>query len=99
LTLEKSVFPKDWTVSEKVAIGRAIEEELKAQGERRGNPDFKNTPIPQSFVELQGKESAEIAAEKAGFNNKETYRQAKTITEDAILFCWAGLRIWLRFYP
>ncbi len=33
--------------------------------------------LPQNFVDAVGTESAEIAAQKAGFGNKETYRQAK----------------------
>jgi len=69
---------KDFTQSERVAIARAIESEL---GERRGRPSEKNT---QNFAELnsdKGKETAEIAAKKSGFGNKETYRQAKKVTE------------------
>lgn len=38
---------------------------------------------PQNFVECKGKETAEIAAEKAGFGNKETYRQAKKVVDIA----------------
>jgi hypothetical protein len=56
-----------------VAIGRAIEDELKAQAKlRQGARNDLNPNIPQNFVEC--KESAEIAAQQAGFGNKETYR-------------------------
>ena len=61
----------DFTVSERVEIATAVEAEL---GERRGRPE-KNS---QNFGELnsnKGKRSDEIAAEKSGYGNKETYRQ------------------------
>jgi len=64
---------KDFTVSERVEIARAVEEEL---GERRGRDNVQN------IAQLKGQKSIEIAAEKSGFNNKETYRQAKKIVED-----------------
>ena len=68
---------KDFTVSERVAIARAVEESL-------GNRQGQRTDLepPQNFVEVKGKETIEIAAQKAGFNNKETYRQAKTIIDN-----------------
>jgi N6-adenosine-specific RNA methylase IME4/ParB-like chromosome segregation protein Spo0J len=75
--------------SERVAIAKAIEDELKAT-ERRGRPkavveqaDLIGAENPQNFGELSGKESAEIAAERAGFGNCETYRQAKAVVEQA----------------
>lgn len=58
-------------------------------GERRGRPKQVNEgqetlgEIPQNFAELPGKETLEVAATKAGFGNKETYRQAKTVVENA----------------
>lgn len=68
---------KDFTQSERVAIARAIELEI---GDRKGQrTDLQPT---QNFAEVKGKETAEIAAEKAGFGNKETYRQAKKVTEN-----------------
>lgn len=57
---------------EMVAVGRAIEEEIKAQ--RQGNNQHTPKEGTQKFAAA---ESAQIAAEKAGFGNKETYRQAK----------------------
>jgi len=39
--------------------------------------------IPQNFAEISGKETIELAAEKSGFGNKETYRQAKTVAHHA----------------
>ena len=66
---------KDFTMSERVAIGRAVEESL---GERRGRPSEKK---PQHVAEYSGRETRDIAAEKSGFGNAETYRQAKAIVE------------------
>jgi ParB-like nuclease domain len=66
---------KDFTVSERVAIGRAVEESL---GERRGRPSEEK---PQHFAEYSGRETRDIAAGKSGFGNAETYRQAKVIVE------------------
>lgn len=69
----------------KVAIAKAIEDEIKAQGERRGGDTSLGIQSnPQNFEECKGKETIEIAAEKAGFNNKETYRQAKKVINEAI---------------
>jgi ParB family transcriptional regulator, chromosome partitioning protein len=66
---------KDFTMSERVAIGRAVEESL---GERRGRPSEEN---PQHVAEYSGRETRDIAAGKSGFGNAETYRQAKAIVE------------------
>ena len=60
-------------------------------GERRGRPKQGNEQqgelvepeLPQNFAEVAGKETRQVAAEKAGFGNAETYRQAKTVTEKA----------------
>jgi len=70
-------------------LGKAVEAELKEAGERRGRPKQDNEQqnelleISQNFGELSGKKNYEVAAEKAGFNNPETYRQAKSVTEHA----------------
>ena len=70
---------KDFTQSERVAIGKAIEESLAG---RVGRPSKEE--ITQNFAELKGKESSEIAAQKAGFSNKETYRQAKNVVDNGV---------------
>lgn len=59
----------------------------KRQGQRTdlaktGQPDLIGG-IPQNFAELPGKETLEVAATKAGFGNKETYRQAKAVVTQA----------------
>jgi ParB family chromosome partitioning protein len=66
---------KDFTMSERVAIGASVEAAL---GERRGRPP-ENV---QNFAQLPtGEKTRDIAAERAGFGNAETYRQAKSIIE------------------
>jgi len=68
-------------ISERVAIGLAVEAEL---GNRRGSNQYQvKGELPQNFAEAAGKETREIAADKAGFGNAETYRQAKTVVQNA----------------
>lgn len=68
---------KDFTVSERVAIGKALEEQL---GERRGRPtELEN---PANLPEFQGKETREIAAQQAGFGGARTYQYAKNVVEN-----------------
>lgn len=80
---------KDFTVSERVEIGKAVEQELgKRQGQRT---DLVNEgqeclleELVQNFAQVEsGQKTREVAAEKAGFGNAETYRQAKTVVEKA----------------
>jgi hypothetical protein len=70
---------KDFTVSERVAIGKAIEDGI---GERRGGLREKGVK-PQNFARregrVSGKETRSIAGGVAGFGNHETYRQAKIV--------------------
>jgi hypothetical protein len=63
---------KDFTASERAAIGAAVEAEL---GERRGRNNPDNCP------EFQGTETRELAARKAGFDSYKTYERAKKVTE------------------
>ena len=53
---------KDFTVSERVAIARAMEERLAG---RAGNPAV--TAIPEKFPGLPKGDSRDLAAERAGF--------------------------------
>ena len=73
-----------------------MEEEL-GRVERRGRPKTENPDqgnlieegeIPDNYPELSGQESREIAAKKAGFGSEFTYRQAKTVTENATPGYW-----------
>lgn len=68
---------KDFTLSERVAIGKALEADL---GERRGRPASSDNV--QDFAHLDGKKTREVAAERAGFGNPETYRQAKKVVDE-----------------
>jgi hypothetical protein len=79
-------FAKAWTPSEKVAIARAIEEELKAKAkERQGQRTDLNPDIPNNCSESElGQESAHIAAEKAGFGSHMTYRRAKRVVDKGV---------------
>lgn len=70
---------KDFTVSERVAIGEAVEVEL---GERRGGDQKSKCKILHNDPN-EGSKTIEIAAQKSGFRNKETYRQAKKVVETA----------------
>lgn len=86
---------KDFTDSERVAIGRAIEESLagrvgrpskkeNVQNFAQFSDDSTGDEISQNFGELKGKRSYDIAAEKAGFGNGETYRQAKNVVDNGV---------------
>jgi len=71
---------KDFTPMERAAIGRAIEKEIgNRQGQRTDLGG--GSELGQNFAEVSGRKSSEIAAEKAGFGNPETYRQAKTVAD------------------
>ena len=70
---------KDFTVSERVAIAKELEDGI---GERRGGLRVKGVK-PQNFGkredQVSGKETRSIAGGVAGFGNHETYRQAKIV--------------------
>ena len=83
----KFIFPlrccraKDFTPSERVAIGLAVEAELS---NRRGSNQYQvKGELPVNSPEAAGKETREIAAQKAGFGSEFTYRQAKTVVQNA----------------
>lgn len=61
--------------SEKVAIGRAVEAKM---AERRGRNNVENIP------QYEGIKTRQIAAEKSGFGNETTYRQAKAVVDNGI---------------
>ena len=68
---------KDFTPSERVAIARAIERQV---GNRRGQRTDKE-PV-QTIAQVEpGQKTRDAAAEKAGFGNHETYRQAAKVVE------------------
>jgi DNA modification methylase len=63
---------KDFTPSERVAIARAIERQI---GNRRGQRVQKIAQVGP------GQKTRDAAAERAGFGNHETYRQAAKVVE------------------
>ncbi|MEE9355162.1 MAG: hypothetical protein V3U75_06190 [Methylococcaceae bacterium] len=67
-----------------MAIANMIEAEIP---ESRGNPNWRDSTIPQNFVEVNSQETRDIATRKVGFNNRETYRQAKAVAES----CYWGI--------
>jgi N6-adenosine-specific RNA methylase IME4/ParB-like chromosome segregation protein Spo0J len=79
---------KDFTASERVEIGKAIEAELgNRQGQRTdlanaGQGSLLADELRKNFCEVT-KRTDQVAAEKAGFGNETTYRQAKAVTEHA----------------
>ena len=68
---------KDFTPSERVAIGKALEVEL---GDRQGQRTDRE--LPEYIPEVEpGVETREFAAKKAGFGNFKTYEQAKRVVD------------------
>jgi ParB-like chromosome segregation protein Spo0J len=70
---------KDFTPTERVAIAKAIEEEISRGhgGDRKsGGNQVVNRPLE--------KKSREVAAEKAGFGSEVTYRRAKAVVRDGV---------------
>ena len=78
---------KDFTVSERVEIGKAVEAELgKRQGQRtdlasEGQGGL--LELPGNCPEFESGETREIAARKAGFGSDRTYLRAKTVAHHA----------------
>ncbi|GIU75780.1 MAG: hypothetical protein KatS3mg004_2867 [Bryobacteraceae bacterium] len=71
---------KDFTPSERVAIGKAIEAEI---GNRQGQRSDRGLPLNCAEV-TPGVETRQIAADKAGFDSKDTYERAKKVVEKAV---------------
>lgn len=71
-------FRKDFTVSERVEIGKALEGELQG---RVGNPELR--PIGEKIPELPQGRTRDLAAKAAGFGNGKTYEQAKKAIAEA----------------
>jgi hypothetical protein len=71
---------KNFTPSERVAIGKAIEAEI---GKRQGQRTDKGLPVNCAEVE-PGVETREVAAAKAGFDSASTYERAKRVVEKAV---------------
>ncbi|MFG3451190.1 ParB/RepB/Spo0J family partition protein [Stutzerimonas stutzeri] len=76
--LAENEFRKDFTHSERVAIGEAIEQELQG---RHGNNQYTEEEV-ENFPPPTGK-TRDLAAKAAGFGNGKTYEQAKKVTNEA----------------
>ncbi|UNM17304.1 ParB N-terminal domain-containing protein [Pseudomonas sp. ArH3a] len=75
--LAENEFRKDFTPSERVAIGEAIELELQGRNHRPASES------PENFPELLKGDTRDIAAKAAGFGNGKTYEQAKRVANEA----------------
>jgi|LSQX01.1.fsa_nt_gb DNA modification methylase len=69
---------KDFTPSERVAIAKAIEKKI---GNRQGRRTDRR-PVEQIPQVEPGRKTREVAAEKAGFGNDRTYRQAAKVVKN-----------------
>lgn len=76
--LAENEFRKDFTPSERVAIGEAIEGEL---GNRVGINQYSDEGV-ENFPHPEGK-TRDIAAKASGFGNGKTYEQAKQVVNEA----------------
>ncbi|MFC0711748.1 hypothetical protein, partial [Azorhizophilus paspali] len=86
--LAENEFRKDFTPSERVAIGEAIERELQGRNGVRHD----TSAARENFPEVAGR-SRDLAAKAAGFGNGKTYEQAKNY---CLAWCAPSSRaIWL----
>ena len=71
---------KDFTPSERAAIGEAVAEQISGrQGQRT------DRELPRNCAEVEpGVETRAIAARLAGFGSKDTYERAKKVVEHAV---------------
>lgn len=70
---------KDFTISERVAIGAEIE---KVIGDRKGSNQYQRVDeeLVENFPQAEhGSKTRDIAAKKSGFGNGKTYQQAKSV--------------------
>jgi len=75
-------FRKDFTVSERVEIGKALEREVRADAERRMKAGVAN-PVENFPQGCTGEKSRDVVAKAAGFGNGKTYEQAKKVIAEA----------------
>lgn len=78
---------KDFTVSERVAIAKAVEAEFgKRQGQRTDLRDenqggLLGEELVDNYPQVESGKTRELVARKAGFGSEFTYRNAKTVVE------------------
>ncbi len=71
---------KDFTPSERVAIGKAIEAEIGSRQGQRTDQEL----VGNCAQVTTGVKTREIAAAKAGFDSPRTYERAKKVVEKAV---------------
>jgi phage N-6-adenine-methyltransferase len=69
-------FRKDFTLSERVEIGRALEVEL---GERRGRPEN-----VANCAQFPGEKTRDIVAKRAGFSSGTSYERAQFVVDAGV---------------
>lgn len=75
----ENVCRKDFTISEQVEIGRAME---KAVGNRQGQRTDKDSELVGICPQVEpGEKTRDAAAEAAGFSSTDTYRRAKSVID------------------
>lgn len=76
--LAENEFRKDFTPSERVAVGAAIEAELAQRHgtNQHSKEDTENFPAPKG-------ETRDLVAKATGFGNGKTYEQAKKVVQNA----------------
>lgn len=72
-------FRKDFTVSERVEIGKALEGELR---QRLGTNQ--HTEGKENFPDPPKGQTRDLAAKAAGFGNGKTYEQAKAVIDEGV---------------
>lgn len=72
----ENTIRKDFTLDERVKIGKAIEEKI---GERRGNPTKEKVATCPPLIE----KTRDIVAKQVGFGSGRTYDRAKLVSEKA----------------
>lgn len=80
LEISENENRKEFTFSERIEYARKLEE--IERGKARERQGARND-IVQNFAQCEQGKSSEIVANKSGFGNKETYRQAKYISDNA----------------
>lgn len=81
--IEENEQRLEFTFSERMEWARELEQIERGKADERKKSGNNQYSLTQEFVGGEKGESAEKVAEKTGFGNKETYRQAKFVFENA----------------
>ena len=78
----ENAIRKDFTVSERVEIGTAVEDLLDGRVGSNQYQEKSSNELVQNFAQAQeGDKTRDIASKQAGFNNHTTFEQAKSVVE------------------